>query len=109
MMAAKPIVASLKSYLLESFPIDKNMIDILQAKNFIAKGDASEMGSLVKEGKKEDALTKFLTYIEDYYTVKRLSELCDQLDKMSEGTKPMLEKIASRIRKEMKKFDENDE
>ena len=109
MMAAKPIVASLRSYLLKTFPIDKKIIDTLQAENFLAKGDASEMGSLVKEGKKEDALTKFLTYTEDYYTVKRLSELCDQLDQMSDGTKPILEKIASRIRKEMKKFDENDE
>ena len=109
MMTAKPIVASIRSYLLETLPIDKNMIDILQAENFLAKGDASEMGSLVKEGKKKDALTKFLTFIEDYYTVKRLSELCDQLDKMSQDAKPILREIASRIRQEIKKFAENDE
>ena len=108
MMAAKPIVASLRSYLLKTLPIDNGMIDILQAKNFLDESNASEMSSSVGKGKKKDALTKFLTYIEEYYTVKRLRELCDHLDKMSDDTKPILKDIASRIREEITTLAEND-
>ena len=109
MMAAKSIVAPIRSDLLKALPIDNGMIEVLQTGNFLDKGNASEMQSLINGGKKEDALTKFLTYMEDYYTVKRLSELCDQLDKMSQDAKPILKEISSRIRKEIEKFPENDE
>ena len=107
-MDAKQIVEALKKQLLEIFPIDKNMVDKLQAEHFLDKGDASEMRSLVEDGKAEDALTKFLTYMEKFYTVERLRKLCDHLEANSKA-KPKLKEIASIIREEITKFTDNDE
>ena len=77
---SKQIVEALKKQLLEIFPIDKNMVDKLEAERFLDKRDASEMRTLVEDGKAEDAVTKFLTYMEKFYDVETLSKLCNHLE-----------------------------
>ena len=97
----KKVLKSLRTYLQDNLPVDKDFILELHGKSLLAKTNTDQLVALVEKGDKQ-CLHRLLDYMFSYYDVRMLEDFCVFLEEVSKPAKPLLYTIAETIRKEIK-------
>ena len=99
----KKVIINLRTYLEENLTIEKDFIEGLQGKKLLNATDSSHFRAKLSDGG-NDALHSFLDHVSAFYVEETLERFCTFLDDYSESKiRPLLGKIAAKIRAEMKK------
>ena len=99
---AKEVLRNLREYLREYLPVDVNFLAKLQGKRLLADENADQMRAAVETRGSTSGVDGLLHYMSSYYDEETLEKFCVFLEEYSKPARPLLSKIAKRIREELK-------
>ena len=99
----KTVLNNLRGYILNHLTVGEDFISDLSAAELLDDTLADRLRSLVALGGNE-ALYHLLHYMELYYDAQMLVRFCVFLENKAKPAKPLLGRIAKKIRQELKKL-----
>ena len=98
----KAVIEHLRSYLQNSLTVDGDFVSELRGRHLLSGNDAERLRLTLDNKGKNSALYALLDHISAFYDLETLEKFCVCLDHYADG-RPILGKIASKIREEVKK------
>ena len=99
---AKEVLRNLREYLREYLPVDVDFLWRLQGKHLLADENADRLRTAVEMRGGTSGVDGLLHYMSSFYDEEMLEKFCVFLEEYSQPARPMLSKIATKIREDLK-------
>ena len=99
----KAVIEHLRGYLQKSLKVDGDFVSELRGRHLLSGNDAERLRLSLDNKGKNSALYALLDHISAFYDLETLEKFCVCLDHYAEHGRPILRKIALKIREEVKK------
>ena len=99
---AKEVLCNLREYLRDNLPVDVDFLSRLQGKHLLADENADKLRTAIETRGGKSGVDGLLHYMSSYYDEETLEKFCDFLEEYSQPARPLLSKIAKRIRDELR-------
>ena len=97
------VIEHLRGYLQKSLKVDGDFVFELQGRHLLSADDADRLRLLLDNKGKNSALYALLDHISSFYDLETLEKFCVCLEDYARKSRPILRKIASKIREGVKK------
>ena len=98
----KDVLSDLRGYLRDHLPVDADFLSKLQGKRLLAEENADKLRTAVETKGGKSGVDGLLHYVSSYYDEETLEKFCVFLEEYSQQARPLLSKIAKRIREDLK-------
>ena len=99
----KELLSNLRGYLRDHLPVDVDFLSKLHGKRLLAKENADKLRTAVKTEGGKSGVDGLLDYM-SYYDEELLEKFCVFLEEYSQPARPLLSKIAKKIREDLKQW-----
>ena len=98
----KEVLSNLRGYLRGRLPVDVDFLSRLQDKHLLAEENAHKLRTAVEAKGGKSGVDGLLDYMSSFYDEETLEKFCVFLEEYSQPARPLLSKIAKRIREDLK-------